>query len=69
MLSRDNALVVITATREKGEIVYRVDCSSDLSEEELEFYLGEIVEGLCKWKKGICKENVRSFEGKTKEKK
>jgi hypothetical protein len=69
MLSRDNALVVITATREKGEIVYRVDCSSDLSEEELEFYLGEIVEGLCKWKKGICKENVRSFEGKIKEKK
>jgi hypothetical protein len=67
-VSQDNALVVITASREKGEIVYRVDCSSDLSEEELEYYLGEIVEGLCKWKKGICKENVRSFEGKIKEK-
>lgn len=67
-MSQDNALVVITASREKEEIVYRVDCSSDLSEEELEYYLGEIIEGLCKWKKDICKENVRSFEGKIKEK-
>lgn len=65
-MSKNDALVVITASREKEEIVYRVDCSSDLSEEELEYYLSEIVEGLCKWKKDICKENVRSFEGKIK---
>ena len=65
-MSKNDALIVITASREKGEIVYRVECSNDLSEEELEYYLSEIVEGLCKWKKDICKENVRSFEGKIK---
>jgi hypothetical protein len=68
-LSQDSVLVAITASREKGEIVYRVECSSDLSEEELEYYIGEIIDGLCKWKKDICKESVRSFKGKIKEKK
>jgi hypothetical protein len=68
-VSQDDVLVAITASREKGEIVYRVECSSDLSEEEFEYYLGEIIDGICKWKKNICKENIRSFEGKIKEKK
>ena len=35
----DDVLVSITAKRENGEIVYRVDCSSDLTEEEFEYYL------------------------------
>jgi hypothetical protein len=68
-VSQDNVLVSITASREKGEIVYRIDCSSELSNEEFEYYLSEIIDGICKWKKGICEENVRSFKGPLKEKK
>ena len=67
-MSQDNVLVAITASREKEEIVYRIETSSDLSEEELEYYIGEIIDGVCKWKRKICKENVRSFKGKIKEK-
>jgi hypothetical protein len=62
-------LVSITASREKGEIVYRVESSSDLSNEEFEYYLSEIINGICRWKKDICEENVRSFKGLLKEKK
>jgi hypothetical protein len=68
-VSEDNVLVAITASREKGEIVYRVESSSDLSNEEFEYYLSEIVNGLCKWKKDICEENISSFKGPIKEKK
>jgi hypothetical protein len=62
-------LVSITASREKGEIVYRVDCSSGLSNGEFEYYLSGIIDGICKWKKNICEENMRSFKGSFKEKK
>lgn len=68
-MSQDNVLVSITASRDKGEIVYRVDCSSDLSNEEFEYYLSQMIDGICKWKKSICEENVRSFKGTPKEKK
>lgn len=68
-MSQDNVLVAITASREKEEIVYRVESASELSEEELEYYIEEILNGICKWKKNICKEHVKSFKGKLKEKK
>ena len=68
-MNHDNVLIAITASKEKGEIVYRVECSSDLTNEEFEYYLGEIIGGICTWKKGICEENIRSFKGKIKEKK
>jgi hypothetical protein len=68
-VSEDNVLVAITASREKGEIVYRIECSSDLSNEEFEYYLSEIINGVCKWKKNICEENLRSFKGPIKGKK
>jgi hypothetical protein len=64
-----NVLVAITASREKGEIVYRVDCSSSLTNEEFEYYLEELIKGICKWKPGICEENLRSFKGTIREKK
>lgn len=63
-MSDNNVLVAITASRVKEEIVYSVDCASNITNEELEYYLSEIVRGICKWKKGICEENIRSFEGK-----
>jgi len=68
-VSEDNVLVAITASRDKGEIVYRVDCSSNLSNEEFEYYLSEMIDGICKWKKDICEEKVRSFKGQPKLKK
>ena len=68
-MSQENVLVAITASREKGEIVYRVECSSDLSKEEFEYYLGEIIKGVCEWNEAVCEESIRSFEGKIKEKK
>ena len=68
-MSEDNVLVAITASREKGEIVYRVECSSSLTNEEFEYYLGELISGICKWRKDICEENLRSFKGQIKEKK
>lgn len=63
-MNNDKVLVAITASREKDEIVYRVDCASNITNEEFEYYLSEIVSGICKWKKGICEENLRSFKGK-----
>jgi hypothetical protein len=64
-VTENKVLVSITASREKEEIV---DCSSDLTDEELEYYLTEIIDGICKWKKGICEENIRSFKGKPQKK-
>ena len=68
-MASDNVLVAITASREKGEIVYRVDCSSSLTNEEFEYYLEEIIKGICKWKPDICEKNIRSFKGTIKAKK
>ena len=59
----DNVLVAVTVTRDKGEIVYKVDCSSNLTSEELEYYLEEVIYGICKWKPSVCKEAVKSFKG------
>lgn len=68
-MSEDNVLVSLTASREKGEIVYRVECSSDLTKEEFEYYLTEIIKGVCEWNELVCEETVKSFNGKIKPKK
>jgi hypothetical protein len=68
-MSKENVLVAITASREKGEIVYRVECSSALTSEEFDYYLGELLTGICEWRKDICQENLHSFKGRIKEKK
>ena len=68
-MSQDNVLVALTASRDKGEIVYRVECSSDLSKEEFEYYLSQIIKGVCGWNKAVCEESMKSFEGKIKPKK
>jgi len=60
---KDDVLVAVTVSRDKGEIVYEVDCSSDLTGEELEYYLKEVIEGICKWKPSVCEEAVQSFKG------
>lgn len=38
-------MVIITASRRKGDIVYKVECSSKITNEEFEYYLGEIING------------------------
>ncbi len=68
-MTSDTVVVAITASREKGEIVYRVECSSSLTNEEFEYYLEEIIKGICKWKPNICEGNIRSFKGTIKAKK
>lgn len=65
----DKVLVAITAIRDKDEIVYSVDCASSLTSEELEYYLEEILKGICEWKPEVCKESIRSFKGTIREKK
>jgi hypothetical protein len=58
----NNVLLSVTVSRKKDEIVYRVDRSNDLTNEELEYYLKEIIGGICKWKPGICEETVQNFK-------
>ena len=65
----DNVLVAVTVSQDKGEIVYKVDCSSSLTSEELEYYLKEVIEGICKWKPGVCEEAVQSFKGTIRKRK
>ena len=67
-MSEDTVLVAITARREKGEIIYRVESASSLTNEEFEYYLEQLISGICKWKKNICKENIHNYEGKIKKK-
>jgi hypothetical protein len=59
-------LVSINVSREKGDIVYRVDCSSELLNEEFEYYLQEIINGICSWKPQVCEEKMQSYKGKIK---
>ena len=39
----ENVLLLVTVSRKKDEIVYSVDRSNDLTNEELEYYLKEII--------------------------
>jgi len=68
-LSKNDALVVITASRKKDILEYKVDCSSNITNDEFEYYLGEIIKGICKWKPDVCEENIRSYRGTIKHKK
>jgi len=65
----DDVLLSVTVSREKDEIVYKVDRSTNLTNEELEYYLKEIIEGICKWKPGVCEETVQSLKGKIRKRK
>jgi len=68
-LRKNDVLVMITASRKKGVLEYKVDCSSNITNEEFEYYLGEIIKGICEWKPDVCKENIRSYRGTIKQKK
>lgn len=65
---KDNVLIAITVSRDKEEIVYQVDCAQNLLEEEIEYYLSEIISGLCTWKPEICKEHSKNVKAAIKKK-
>ena len=44
----NEVLLSVTVSRKKDEIVYSVDRASNLTNKELEYYLKEIIEGICK---------------------
>lgn len=67
--AESDVLVLITASRNKGVLEYRVDCASDITNEEFEYYLEEVVKGICEWKPGVCEESFRSFSGTIKRRK
>ena len=46
-MTKQELLVSITVNRQKSEIVYKLDCASDLPNDELEYYLEEIIKGIC----------------------
>ncbi len=62
-------LVAVSVCRDGDEVVYSVDCSSELSGDELEHYLREIIKGICTWKPGVCEEKTHSFRGTIKRQK
>jgi hypothetical protein len=64
-----NVLLSVTVNRDKDEIVYQVDRASNLTNEELEYYLKEIIEGICKWKPGVCEGTVQNFKGTIRKRK
>jgi hypothetical protein len=65
-MSGKNVLVSLTVSRDKDEIVYKLDCNSDLLNEELEYYLQEIIKGICTWKPGVCSESTLMMSGTIK---
>ena len=69
MSEKDGVLVSITASRKKGEIVYSLDGARLLTNEELEYYLEEIIKGICKWKPGLCENSTKTLKGTIRTKK
>lgn len=64
----DTVLVEIVVKRHNGKIEYKVDCANDVRNEELAYYLDEIIEGICTWKPEVCEETVKSITGHIKTK-
>jgi hypothetical protein len=65
LVNEDN-LVSINISRKNGEIRYKVDCSKNVSSDELAHYLDEIIEGICTWKPEVCEETVNTIIGTIK---
>ena len=59
-----DALVEITVKRVNEEIEYKVDCSKGVTNEELAYYLDQIIGGICTWKPDVCEETVKSMAGR-----
>lgn len=65
MVNEEN-LVSINISRKNGEIRYKVDCSKNISSDELAHYLDEIIEGICTWKPEVCEETIKTVIGTIK---
>lgn len=64
----EKIVVEIKASRNKDELVYSVDCSNEITNDELEYYLEEIIKGICEWKPGVCTEAIQNVKGTIKRK-
>ena len=62
---KDNTLVEIKVDRVKDEIVYSLDCTNNLTNEELEYYLEEIIKSICEWNHGVCNSHMQNHTGGT----
>ena len=60
-------LVEIIVTRDEGNINYKINCSKEVTSEELAHYLDEIIEGICLWKPAVCEETFHTMVGTIKE--
>ena len=60
---KDNVLVEITVSRNKGKINYKVNCAKGVNSEELAHYLDEIIEGICVWNPEVCAETMKTIIG------
>ena len=60
---KDNVLVEIIVSRNKGKINYKVNCAKNVNSEELAHYLDEIIEGICIWNPEVCAETMKSITG------
>ena len=60
-------LVEIIVTRDEGKNNYKINCSNEVTTEELAHYLDEIIEGVCAWKPGVCEETFQTMVGTIKE--
>ncbi|HLN89703.1 MAG TPA: hypothetical protein VK253_06520 [Candidatus Binatia bacterium] len=64
----EKKLVTISIKRKDGEVEYKVDCSKEVTSEELAHYLDEIIEGICTWKPEVCEDAVSTIIGTIKNK-
>ncbi len=62
-------LLEVTVCRKEDGVVYSINRSNKLTNEELEYYLQQILDGICKWKPQICEEKVHSCTGKIRKRK
>lgn len=60
-------LVEIVVTRNEGKINYKINCSNEVTSEELAHYLDEIIEGVCAWKPAVCEETFQTMVGTIEE--
>jgi hypothetical protein len=65
----NQVLVEVKVSRNQKEIIYSVNCSNELTNEELEYYLEEVIKGICSWKPGVCEGSIKSLNGKIGKKK
>ncbi len=58
---RNDIIVRITARKKNDTIEYSLESREGLTQEQLDYYLGGVIDGLCEWKTKICEEKARKW--------